>query len=62
MPVYEYKCIMCKEISEHIFSMREAIGIVKCTCGGVATKIMSTGTFKINGYSEKNGYAKEKNV
>ena len=59
MPIYEYKCRTCKKISESFESTyKNARKVILCPeCGQDAFKIMSTGTFKVNGFNEKNGYA-----
>ena len=57
MPIYEFQCEGCYKISERI--VPQGVKIVECDhCGDFAHKIISAGSFKINGYSESNGYSK----
>lgn len=58
MPLYQYECQECATKSEHICKHDEMIYLNCHLCGGVAKRVISSGTFKINGYSEKNGYSK----
>lgn len=61
MPLYEYKCLFCGAITTEMKSVKDRDDSPKCEyCPkNVKTKrIMSAGIFKINGYSEANGYSK----
>lgn len=60
MPIYEYKCNKCYIVKEKYLSISQMEDIIcmYCKCGGNLIKIPSTGSFKINGYSEANGYSK----
>jgi putative FmdB family regulatory protein len=64
MPLYVYKCTECAEIYEDLVSLRidqDGVDITihpKCSlCGGAGKKQISSPSFRINGYSEKNGYS-----
>ena len=59
MPIHEFKCKSCNKVSEKIVGMNT--DIVKCYCGGIAKKIISSGSFILKGggwYAD--GYSKEK--
>lgn len=49
MPMYEYQCNRCAEITEKIFStyknVPRQIPCKMLDCGGVGTKILSKGSF-----------------
>ncbi len=62
MPIYEFKCKTCKKVSEVLVKNSEMDKkIVDCPlCGQDAKKIMSVSLFKVNGFSEANGYAGDK--
>ena len=61
MPIFEYQCIKCGYIFEEVNINNVTKLSVKCpNCEKLAKRIMSTGSFRIKGYSEKNGYSKEK--
>ena len=57
MPIYEFECENCKEVMECLVTSKE--DDKSCpSCGSTALKkLVSTGSFKINGYSEANGYS-----
>ena len=59
MPIYEFKCKTCKKVSEILVQNSEMDKtIMMCPeCGQDAKKQMSSSSFIINGFSEKNGYA-----
>jgi putative FmdB family regulatory protein len=60
MPIYEYQCKKCGYIFEQIeFKNIPKISTECPICKSIAPKIMSKGSFRIKGYSEKNGYSKE---
>lgn len=56
MPLYEFECDKCSHITEKI--VKSCVRVVFCEKCGVfaAKKIISSGTFIINGYAEKNNY------
>lgn len=60
MPLYEYRCCACGHEFERIVSLCQANKIIFCPqCDEKATKQISAPNFKINGYSEANGYSKK---
>lgn len=64
MPIYIYRCPFCghtyeeihpvkdrdESVGDHCYSCAEKYCIVRCN---------TSGSFKINGYSEANGYSKK---
>jgi len=60
MPIYEFKCIECDEVSEEIMSFDSDIKTIKCSvCDGDSEKIMSLGSFHLKGGGwYKDGYGK----
>lgn len=66
MPLYEYQCVKCKHVYEDFVQVKISSDGVdntahpKCPkCDSIGLKQMSLSTFKINGYSEANGYSKK---
>jgi putative FmdB family regulatory protein len=58
MPIYEYKCSGCGEVTEWLMSITQDIKKMECDkCNCEANRMISTSTFKINGFSEANGYS-----
>lgn len=65
MPIYEYRCEKCEKVFEEVtLEMGPDKLSTTCTnrtetglCGGVATKIISKGSFIVHGYNSNNGYA-----
>ena len=59
MPIFEFKCTGCELTFERILSSSERNKrVTTCRmCGDEAHKIMSATNFKVEGYSEDNGYA-----
>ena len=64
MPIYEYKCSNCKELYEGIVTPRSNDNGLDVTehprcpdCDYPGKRQMSVSAFKINGYSEENGYS-----
>ena len=64
MPIYKFECSECGFDFEHIMSVKEGQtfnGIKsdcpKCEKRKCVKKVMSPSNFKINGYSERNGYS-----
>ena len=61
MAIYEYKCKKCLRIIVRSFPIDRFPKTVTCDkCGREAEKMISVSNFKVNGYSERNGYSKEK--
>jgi putative FmdB family regulatory protein len=61
MPIYEYQCKKCGYIFEQIeFKGIKKISTICPVCENIAPRVISSGSFRIKGYSEKNGYSKEK--
>lgn len=55
MPLYEWTCV-CGQETETIENVNTET--ITCThCGEAMRKGISLSTFKINGYSESNGYS-----
>lgn len=64
MPVYEYKCCSCGEVTElFLQSMKNYTKIINCyKCKGLANKMMSKSTFQLAGSGwGVTGYDKTKN-
>lgn len=59
MPLYEFKCKKCGKVTEQMFPINEKVDYINCECGYVSNRIMSSGIFRIKGYSFSNGYSKE---
>ena len=57
MPLYEYKCRKCKHITERIVKSIKQDKYICEKCGYTSDRILSVGIFKVNGYSEANGYS-----
>lgn len=61
MPIFEYMCEKCGYIFEQVNINKITKLSVRCPdCESISKRIMSSGNFIIKGYSEKNGYSKEK--
>lgn len=62
MPINEYKCKTCKNVFEYWDTSYKNVKKwqVCPECGQDAKKQMAPSSFKINGYSEANGYAGSK--
>lgn len=64
MPIYEYQCTECsykfEEVSLKMGPIKMYTPCPKCAkdgqCG-VAIKIMSSGSFTVNGFNSSNGYS-----
>jgi putative FmdB family regulatory protein len=60
MPIYVFECPVCKKTTEKITTNMDLREIECPLCfTGQARKVAVAGSFKINGYSEKNGYSKK---
>lgn len=62
MPIFEYQCKGCGYIFEEVLykGITNKLSTQCPICEEIAPRIISKGSFRIKGYSEKNGYAKEK--
>lgn len=61
MAIYEFRCKKCMKITTKSLPISsEKRNIICDYCGNESEKIVSRNTFRIKGYSEKNGYSKEK--
>ena len=58
MILYDFYCKKCNKV----FDSLEPSGTkeIVCQCGKKAIKVLSPSHFKINGYSEANGYSNDK--
>tara|TARA_B100000787_G_scaffold148834_1_gene120479 strand:- start:226 stop:552 length:327 start_codon:yes stop_codon:yes gene_type:complete len=70
MPIYEYKCDVCDEITEEFDKITSTIKTIKCSlCEQPATRIMSLGSFHLkgggwykDGYGDKKSMSKEEKI
>ena len=64
MPIYEYKCDVCEEITEEFGKITSTTKTIECSlCGQPAKKIMSLGSFHLKGTGwYKDGYSDKKLV
>ena len=64
MPIYEYKCDVCEEITEEFDKITSTTKTIECSlCGQPANKIMSLGSFHLKGAGwYKDGYSYKKLV
>lgn len=62
MPIFEFKCSVCKKVFEEwVKDYERNKKLTECPkCGMDAFKIMSVGSFKVNGANAANGYAGDK--
>jgi putative FmdB family regulatory protein len=65
MPLYEFECKKCGFTFKHMMSIKDGEQFKNSngncpSCGAYKStvKLISAGSFKINGYNEKNGYSK----
>lgn len=56
MPIYDYKCLNCDYEFESLQNVGSSAILCQKCGSGMATLQMGTPAFKINGYTEKNGY------
>ena len=62
MPIFAYECARCKMRVERLYVHNESVPHVKgCSCGGLQHRVVTAANFKINGFSEANGYAEKGN-
>ena len=61
MPIYEFRCTECDEISEEMLSFKDKTKTIKCPiCKNRSEKIMSLGSFHLKGSGwYKDGYGKK---
>ena len=64
MPIYEYKCDVCEEITEEFDKITSTTKTIECSlCGQPANRIMSLGSFNLKGAGwYKDGYSDKKLV
>ena len=62
MPIYEYQCTECDNITEKIESFESEIRTIMCPiCNGISNRILSLGSFHLKGSGwYKDGYGKKK--
>ena len=62
MPIYEYQCTECDNITEKIESFKSEIRTIMCPfCNGISNRILSLGSFHLKGSGwYKDGYGKKK--
>ena len=62
MPLYEYQCNVCEEITEEFDKITSTNKTIECSfCGQSATKIMSLSNFHLKGGGwSKEGYSGKK--
>ena len=60
MPIYEFRCTECDEVSEEMLSFKDKKKTIKCpVCGNKAERILSLGSFHLKGSGwYKDGYGK----
>ena len=60
MPIYEFRCTECDEVSEEMLSFKNKKKTIECPiCGSRSEKILSLGSFHLKGSGwYKDGYGK----
>ena len=60
MPIYEFRCTECDEVSEEMLSFKDKTKTIKCPiCNNESKRIMSLGSFHLKGSGwYKDGYGK----
>ena len=60
MPIYEFRCVECDEVSEEMLSFKDKTKTIKCPiCNNKSERIMSLGSFHLKGSGwYKDGYGK----
>ena len=60
MPIYEFRCTECDEVSEEMLSFKSKKKTINCpVCGNKSERIMSLGSFHLKGAGwYKDGYGK----
>lgn len=62
MAIHDYKCTNCEKVVEKICfnnGNSDPLFLICDDCGYVMERIISSGSFVVNGYNEKNLYTKE---
>ena len=61
MPIYEFRCVECDEVSEEMLSFKDKTKTIKCPiCNNKSERIMSLGSFHLKGSGwYKDGYGKK---
>ena len=63
MPLYEFHCDECDHTFEELFksghNTRKILAMECPKCKGLAQKIISKYSFKVNGHNAANGYSKK---
>jgi putative FmdB family regulatory protein len=70
MPIYEYRCNVCDEITEEFDKITSTNKTIECSlCGQPSTRIMSLGSFHLkgggwykDGYGDKKSMSKEEKI
>ena len=64
MPIYEYRCNSCDEITEEFDKITSTVKTIECSfCGQSSTRIMSLGSFHLKGSGwYKDGYGDKKTM
>ena len=60
MPIYEFRCVECDEVSEEMLSFKDKTKTIKCPiCNNKSERIISLGSFHLKGSGwYKDGYGK----
>ena len=60
MPIYEFRCTECDEVSEEMLSFKDKKKTIKCpVCSNKPERILSLGSFHLKGSGwYKDGYGK----
>ena len=60
MPIYEFRCVECDEVSEEMLSFKDKTKTIKCPiCNNKSERIMSLGSCHLKGSGwYKDGYGK----
>jgi len=56
MPIYEYKCNKCGNITELLLKVQDRQRYLECSCGNRMEISLTAPAGIVKGYSEKNGY------
>lgn len=58
MAIYEYKCKKCGLLFD-VLQTKDKPKEICPDCSGPAKKVLSPSSYRMKGYSEKNGYSKK---